>query len=99
MQRALLQQITITNSKSNQSEIHSWSFIIASVSKRVLYSYEDTLLKYLNKQVITLEKYNGKPTYRIGINVVESLVTSSNDTSLLDNAQGTTNENSRAQID
>ena len=48
----------------------------------------------VDEQILTLEKYNGKPSYRIGLNIVEELITSSSDTSLLDNAQGTTNENS-----
>jgi len=44
-------------------------------------------------QTIVLEKYNGKPSYRIGLDITESLTTSAVDTTLLDNAQGTTNEN------
>ena len=64
---------------------------IASVSEGVVF-LRGYFVK-VDKQVITLEKYSGKPTYRIGINVVESLVTSSEDNSLLDNAQGSTNEN------
>ena len=48
----------------------------------------------VSEQILTLEKYSGKPSYRIGLEIKEELITSSNDTSLLDNAQGTTNENS-----
>ena len=48
----------------------------------------------VSEQTLTLEKYSGKPSYRIGLNITEELITSSSDTSLLDNAQGTTNENS-----
>ena len=48
----------------------------------------------VSEQTIVLEKYNGKPSFRIGLDIKEELITSSNDTSLLDNAQGTTNENS-----
>ena len=44
-------------------------------------------------QTIVLEKYNGKPSYRVGLDITESLIDSSSDTSLLDNSQGTTNEN------
>ena len=48
----------------------------------------------VSEQTLVLEKYNGKPSFRIGVEVKEELITSSADTSLLDNAQGTTNENS-----
>ena len=47
----------------------------------------------VDAQTLVLEKYSGKPSYRIGLNVTESIETSTSDTSLLDNAQGTTNEN------
>ena len=47
----------------------------------------------VDAQTLVLEKYSGKPSFRIGLNVTESIVTSASDTSLLDNAQGTTNEN------
>ena len=47
----------------------------------------------VDAQTIVLEKYNGKPSFRIGLNVTESIETSSSDSSLLDNSQGTTNEN------
>ena len=45
------------------------------------------------KQTLMLEKYNGSPSFRVGLDIVETLVTSSADTSLEDNASGTTNEN------
>ena len=48
----------------------------------------------VDAQEVLLEKYNGKPSYRIGLTITESLVSSSTDTSLLDNSQGTSNENS-----
>ena len=48
----------------------------------------------VSDQTLVLEKYNGKPSYRIGLDIKEEMITSSADTSLLDNAQGTTNENS-----
>ena len=47
----------------------------------------------VDAQTLVLEKYSGKPSFRIGLNVTESIETSASDTSLLDNAQGTTNEN------
>ena len=47
----------------------------------------------VDAQTIVLEKYNGKPSYRIGLDIKEELIDSGADTNLLDNAQGTTNEN------
>jgi len=45
-------------------------------------------------QSIILDKYNNKPSYRIGLEISESIVNNSDDTSLLDNALGTPNFNS-----
>ena len=43
--------------------------------------------------MITLEKYSGAPSYRVGLEIAESLVGSSTDSTLFDNAQGSSNEN------
>jgi len=40
---------------------------------------------------ITLDKYGTKPTYRVGFLVTEEYITSSEDASLLDNSQGSSN--------
>lgn len=45
-------------------------------------------------QTITLNKYNIIPTYKIGLEIIEEIVSSTDDTSLLDNSQGTSNQNS-----
>ena len=45
-------------------------------------------------QELLLEKYSGKPSYRVGLTITESLISSTTDTTLLDNSQGTSNENS-----
>ena len=42
-------------------------------------------------QTITLDKYGTEPTYRVGFLVTEEFVTASEDSSLLDNAQGSSN--------
>ncbi len=39
----------------------------------------------VDAQTIVLEKYNGKPSFRIGLNVTESIETSTSDSSILDN--------------
>ena len=46
-----------------------------------------------NEQTILLDKYGSTPTYRIGLQITESLFSSTDDTSLLDNATGASNEN------
>lgn len=45
----------------------------------------------VDAQRIILSKYSNNPTARIGLKIVESVVTSNDDSSLLDNAQGTPN--------
>jgi len=47
----------------------------------------------VDAQTLVLEKYSGKPSFRVGLNVTESIETSGSDTSLKDKSQGTTNEN------
>jgi hypothetical protein len=64
---------------------------IASISEGVVFLRGYFVM--VDAQTIVLEKYNGKPSYRIGIDIIEEMITSGTDTSLLDNAQGTTNEN------
>jgi hypothetical protein len=44
-------------------------------------------------QTIILEKYDNEPSFRVGLTITETFVTSTDDTSLLDNAQGSSNEN------
>ncbi len=43
------------------------------------------------EQTIILDKYTNTPSYRVGWNVTESLITPEEDPSLLDNAQGSSN--------
>ena len=42
-------------------------------------------------ETIILDKYSSTPTKKIGLSITETLIDSSSDTDLLDNAQGTTN--------
>ncbi len=46
-------------------------------------------------QRIVLDKYNNTPSYRIGLSISETLITPETDTSLLDNAAGSTNVNAK----
>jgi len=47
----------------------------------------------VTKQTLVLEKYSQEPSFRVGLTVSETFVTSTDDTSLLDNATGSSNEN------
>ena len=46
-------------------------------------------------QRLVLDKYTNTPSYRVGFTITETLVTPENDTSLLDNATGSSNENAK----
>ena len=46
---------------------------------------------YVAKQSLLLDKYSNTPSYIIGLNVTESIVSSSTDSTLVDNAQGVPN--------
>ncbi len=47
------------------------------------------------EQRIILDKYTNTPNYRVGLTITEGLSTPEEDTSLLDNAQGTSNFNAK----
>jgi hypothetical protein len=47
----------------------------------------------VDQQTILLDKYSNDPSYRIGLQITESLQAYTDDDSLLDNATGTSNEN------
>ena len=47
----------------------------------------------VTEQTLVLDKYGNTPSYRIGFTVTEDLVTPEEDTTLYDNATGTSNEN------
>ena len=44
-----------------------------------------------DEQIVTLDKYGTAPTYEVGFSVIEEFITSAEDPSLLDNAQGSSN--------
>ena len=47
------------------------------------------------EQRIILDKYTNSPSYRVGLTITETLETPEEDTSLLDNAQGSSNVNAK----
>ena len=47
----------------------------------------------VDQQSLILDKYTKTPSYRVGLTITESFITSTDDTSLLDNATGSSNAN------
>ena len=47
----------------------------------------------VDEQTLILDKYTNTPSYRVGLAISESFITSTDDTSLLDNATGSSNAN------
>lgn len=62
---------------------------IASIQPGIYYIYGFFVL--VDEQIITLDKYTTNPTYRVGLVANETIVTSDEDESLNDNAQGSFN--------
>ncbi len=62
---------------------------IASVNGGIF--YVSGFFHKVDNQTIVLDQYSNTPTYRIGLEVEESVVTTSDDISLFDNAQSSTN--------
>ena len=62
---------------------------VASIKRGIYYALGHFVL--VEDQVLVLNKYDNVPTYRIGLNIVEELTTPEDNTSLLDNAQGSYN--------
>ena len=47
----------------------------------------------VDQQTLVLEKYSQSPSYRVGLTIVETFITSTDDTTILDNATGSSNAN------
>ena len=71
----------VENAQSNAS--------IVSITGGVF--FVDGFYTQCASQTTVVEKYSSTPTKRIGLGITESIVTSTDDSSLLDNATGTTN--------
>ncbi len=63
----------------------------ANISEGIIYTRG--MFVRVPEQTLILEKYSNSPSYKVGVDVAETLTSYSEDTSLLDNAQGSTNEN------
>jgi hypothetical protein len=63
----------------------------ANISEGIIYT-RGNFVK-VPAQTIILEKYSNTPSYKVGVDIAETLTTYTEDTSLLDNASGSSNEN------
>lgn len=79
------QSLTVQVSSTSATGIGS----VASIKRGIYYALGHFVL--VEDQVLVLNKYDNVPTYRIGLNIVEELTTPEDNTSLLDNAQGSYN--------
>ena len=55
--------------------------------------YINGFMVNVDTQSLVLDKYTNTPSYRVGLTIVETFVTSTDDTSILDNATGSSNAN------
>jgi len=63
----------------------------ASIAEGVYYI--NGFFVQVTSQTLILDKYTNTPSYRVGVDIVESIITSNDDTSLNDNANGSSNIN------
>ena len=63
----------------------------ANISEGIIYTRG--MFVQVPAQTIILEKYSNTPSYKVGVDIAETFTTYTEDTSLLDNAQGSSNEN------
>ena len=78
---------TITLQTSNATATGSAAYINSGVY------YINGFHVQVDEQTIILDKYTNTPSYRIGLEITESLITANDDASLNDNAQGVSNTN------
>ena len=76
----------LTDVTTLTTSISSQPGSIVSIEEGVF--YVGGYFVYVSPQTIVLDLYKNAPTYRIGLQIVESIVSSVDDTSLLDNALG-----------
>ena len=76
---------------SGSTDIGSMVGSAASISEGIIYTRG--MFVKVPAQTIILEKYSNTPSYKIGVDIAETLTTYTEDSSLLDNAAGSSNEN------
>lgn len=81
------EEITTVGISENHDAIGTGS--IAQIQRGIYYVHGYFVL--VDEQTIVLDKYENTPSYRIGLMINESIVTEEDDSSLLDNANGSYN--------
>ena len=76
---------------SGSTDVGSMVGSAASISEGIIYTRG--MFVKVPAQTIILEKYSNTPSYKVGVDIAETLTTYTEDTSLLDNAAGSSNEN------
>jgi len=91
---------TFTNGETLTSTSATNETAVVSTSHTGSAAFIDAGTYYINgyfveveEQSLILDKYTNTPDYRIGLTVAETFVTSTDDTTLLDNATGSSNAN------
>ena len=91
---------TFTDGETLTSSASTGETAIAASSHTGSATFIDAGTYYINgffvevaTQSLVLDKYTNNPSYRVGLTIVETFVTSTDDTSLLDNATGSSNVN------
>jgi hypothetical protein len=91
---------TFTEGESLSSDAATNETAIVTSSHTGSAAFIDAGTYYINgyfveveSQSLILDKYTNTPDYRVGLSVAETFVTSTDDTSLLDNATGSSNVN------
>ena len=72
-------------------DVGSMAGSAASISEGIIYTRG--MFVKVPAQTIILEKYSNTPSYKVGVDIAETFTSYTEDTSLLDNAQGSSNEN------
>lgn len=90
---------TVNAGNNNQFELLDYDATNQTVGKTLSCNITEGLVYtrgyfvQVNPQQLILEKYSSRGTYKVGLAIVEDRISSSDDVSLNDNSQGTTNEN------
>ena len=91
---------TFTDGETLTSGVSSGETAVVSTSHTGSAAFIDAGTYYINgfmvevdTQSLVLDKYTNTPTYRVGLTIVETFITSTDDTSILDNATGSSNAN------
>ena len=85
---------TLTSGASTgETAVVSASAVGSAVNIKAGTYYINGFFIDVTEQTLILDKYTNTPSYRVGLTITETFVTSTDDTSLLDNATGSSNEN------